>query len=386
MKVNHTISSIDKSTGGPARSVTHLLSSMMDENASLKIELETIESNNPIISKFNKSNSSIRFHSSNKIGYSKSLKQQLLKSDVQLFHGHGLWQASVHQMAKISFSRNIPYIITPRGMLEPWSLTQGRLKKKIALKLFQFNDLKNATCIHATAAMELESIRNLGFKNPIAMIPNGINISEFPVKRPEKSTKPKKILFLSRIHPKKGIENLIEAWKLIPLKNRANWKIVVVGNGDETYIQCLENKIVSENLCEQIEIKKPVFGTDKIKLYREASLFVLPTFSENFGIVIAEALASYTPVITTKGAPWEELNTNNAGWWIDIGIKPLKIALEDAIGVSDKTLAEMGINGRKLIEDKYSMVSVGKQMIELYDWILDNTDKPSFVHLIHDNE
>lgn len=381
MRICHTISSIDKNSGGTSTYLKLLTNSLLKED---NLYQEVVANNSEYPVKLN-NKITVNFIEIGTGGFFK--KNNIIENiHCDLLHANGLWESVCHNSIKLALKMNIPYIVSPHGMLEPWSLKQGRLKKKIALKLFQFNDLKKATCIHATAPMELESIRNLGFKNPIALIPNGINISEFPVKRPEKSIKPKKILFLSRIHPKKGIENLIEAWKLMPLKNRANWKIEVVGNGDETYIQSLENKIVSENLCEQIEIKKPVFGIDKIKLYREASLFVLPTFSENFGIVIAEALASYTPVITTKGTPWEELNTNNAGWWIDIGIKPLKIALEDAIGVSDKTLAEMGTNGRKLIEDKYSMVSVGKQMIELYDWILDNTDKPSFVHLIHDNE
>jgi glycosyltransferase involved in cell wall biosynthesis len=267
-------------------------------------------------------------------------------------------------------------------MLEPWSLTQGKLKKQFALKLFQLNDLKKATCIHATAPMEVENIRDLGFKNPIAMIPNGVNIDEFPTSFPEKGNKTKKILFLSRIHVKKGIENLIEAWKLIDTELKKDWKIEIVGNGDQNYIKSLKEKIVLENLTGEIEIKKPVFGKDKIKLFREASLFVLPTFSENFGIVIAEALASYTPVITTKGTPWEDLNESKSGWWIDIGVAPLKLALEEALSTKEQDLLEMGVNGRKLIENKYSMNSVGKQMIELYDWILKkNSIKPKFVDI-----
>ena len=125
-----------------------------------------------------------------------------------------------------------------------------------------------------------------------------------------------------------------------------------------------------------------MFGLEKIKLFREASLFVLPTFSENFGIVIAESLASYTPVITTKGAPWEDLKTNKCGWWIDIGVEPLKKALEQAIGSNDKILIKMGVNGRKLIEDKYSMQSVAEQMLQLYQWILTKDNKPNFVDIL----
>ncbi|QXP69081.1 glycosyltransferase [Polaribacter sp. R2A056_3_33] len=382
MKINHIISSIDKSSGGPARSVTHLIDSVLRNSNEIEIILNTLESNNPIITKFDSTKGSLYFNKKGLLKYSRPLDVKLIDSDSDLFHGHGIWQLPVYQMAKIARKLNKPYIITPRGMLEPWSLTQGQLKKKIALKTFQTNDLEKASCIHATAQMEVESIRNLGFINPIAMIPNGVNIDEFPASFPEKSNTPKKILFLSRIHIKKGIENLIEAWGLIDNNLKENWKIEIVGNGDENYIKTLKEKIISENLTLEIEIKKPVFGADKIKLFREASLFVLPTFSENFGIVIAEALASYTPVITTKGTPWEDLSKNNSGWWIDVGTEPLKIALEEALNTKEETLFKMGINGRGLIENKYSMDSVGNQMIELYNWILLKEDKPSFVDIV----
>ena len=138
--------------------------------------------------------------------------------------------------------------------------------------------------------------------------------------------------------------------------------------------------IKTNNLQEEIFIKKPVIGNEKINSYRDASLFVLPTFSENFGIVVAEALASYTPVITTKGAPWQDLNTHKCGWWIDIGVNPLKEALVKATTAKNETLLSMGVNGRKLIEDKYSMESVSSKMLALYKWILKKGDKPKFIY------
>ena len=236
--------------------------------------------------------------------------------------------------------------------------------------------------MHATADMEVESIRKLGLKNPIAMIPNGINIDEFSEEVPIKASDKKKILFLSRIHPKKGIENLVTAWLKLDVTLKKDWVLEIVGNGDTKYIKTLKNLIKGHKLDAQIFILAPVFGAEKIKLYREASLFVLPTFSENFGVVIAEALASYTPVITTKGAPWKDLETCDCGWWIEIGVEPLINALKVAMSCNKEEIIDKGKNGRKLIEEKYSITSVAKKMVTLYSWILNKTVKPNFVDTI----
>jgi len=382
LKINHIITSIDISTGGPARSVTHLISEMLSLESNIKIDLDALKCPEPILNSFSVSNGSVSFHDFEKLGLSKSLKSSLKKSDAHLFHGHGLWQMPVHQMAKIARQRHIPYIITPRGMLEPWSLTQSPLKKKLALSLFQKKDLNCAACIHATAPMEVKSIRALGFTNPIAMIPNGIDLRAFSDTIPNKSKTPKRMLFLSRIHIKKGIENLIEAWQQVDANVKQDWVIDIYGNGDPTYIESLKIKIKTANLEQQINIKPPVFGDQKTKVFREASIFVLPTFSENFGIVVAEALASFTPVITTKGAPWEELNTNNCGEWIDIGVSPLVEALNTMLAKSPEALQQMGQNGRQLIEQKYSMQAVAKQMLALYDWILNSSSPPNFIDIV----
>lgn len=380
MDIHHVISTIDISSGGPARSVTHLIESIHSIDKDIEIELSSLKTAQPIITKFVNNRGRLNLYKSGRLGYSSMLIKNLKDSEAKLFHGHGLWELPVHHMAAAARKNKIPYIITPRGMLEPWSLEQGSLKKKLALKLFQYKDLKKADCLHATAPMEVESIRKLGLKNPVAMIPNGVNVAEFDKKPGIKSDEPKKILFLSRIHVKKGIENLIDAWSL--LSNKDSWVIEIIGNGDALYIQSLKEKIKAANLENEIFIKPPLFGKEKIEAFRSASLFVLPTFSENFGIVIAEALAGYTPVITTKGAPWEDLNKHNCGWWIDIGVDPLKAALEEAMSCDAKELLVKGSNGRKLIEEKYSMESVAKKMTALYRWTISKKDKPEFIDII----
>ncbi|MFZ2284908.1 MAG: glycosyltransferase [Lutibacter sp.] len=380
MNISHIIASMDESTGGPARSVTHLLEELGKIEAISQVNLLSLKSENPLLSKFSNPKLQLKFFEAELFGFSKALEMNLQSINTSLFHGQGLWQLPVHQMALAARKRKIPYVISIRGMLEPWSLQQSKVKKKIAMQLFQYKDLKEAACLHATALMEVDSIRKLGFKNPIACIPNGINIAEFPQKEySEQPGSKKRVLFLSRIHPKKGIELLLEAWKSIDLELRENWIIEIAGNGENDYINQLKSLIKVKGLENKIKIVGPKFGKEKLALYQSADLFVLPTYSENFGIVIAEALSCGVPVITTKGTPWQELETVNAGKWIEIGVAPLKEALLQMMEKSDLERETMGKNGRKLIEEKYSIESVAKKMVALYAWIINGGKKPDFV-------
>ena len=386
MNISHIISSIDESSGGPARSVTHLLEELGKIEAISQVNLLSLKSANPLLATFLNPKLQLKFFKAELFGFSKALKMNLQSIQTSLFHGQGLWQLSVHQMALAARKRKIPYVISIRGMLEPWSLQQSKVKKKIAMQLFQNKDLKAAACLHATALMEVKSIRDLGFKNPIACIPNGININDFPQKEcNEQSSSIRKILFLSRIHPKKGIELLLEAWKSIDLELRENWIIEIAGNGENDYINQLKSLIKVKGLENKIKIVGPKFGEEKLTLYQSADLFVLPTYSENFGIVIAEALSCGVPVITTKGTPWEALLATQSGWWIDIGVAPLKAALVEALQTSPQSLQQMGDNGRKLVEEKYSIQAVAKQMMELYEWIINGGKKPVFVDIYKRN-
>lgn len=376
-KVLHTISSIDLSGGGPSKSISDLANHQGLQGNDVTIF--THASENPYLTE--SSHPNLRLVFIKKTQFTRSLNALLKCEKFNLLHGHGIWQMPVHHMVQLANNSNIPYLISPRGMLEPWSLATGKWKKKLAMALFQRNDLKQAACIHATAKMEAENIRNLGFKNPIAVIPNGIDLMEFPLKKGKSKTEKQTILFLSRIHPKKGIENMVEAWHRIDASIKGDWQIEIAGNGDENYVASLQKIIDEKGLAKEIQIIGPQFGEAKLSTYHRADLFVLPTYSENFGIVVAEALACGVPVITTKGAPWEELNTHHAGWWIDIGVEPLKEALSMAMKLSDAERHQMGLNGRKLVEENYSIESVAQKMIRLYDWILNGGEKPEFVEV-----
>lgn len=174
------------------------------------------------------------------------------------------------------------------------------------------------------------------------------------------------MLFLSRVHVKKGINFLIEA--VAALKDELDGYVVkIAGPGEESYINELKELAKRLRVDDRVEFVGSVFGDRKFDLYREADVFVLPTHSENFGIVVTEALACGTPVITTKGTPWEELETYHCGWWTEIGSKPTVKALRDFLALTEKELERMGQNGRRLVERKYSCQRIAQEFMEMYE-------------------
>jgi len=382
MKISHVIASLDVSTGGPARSSTSLVKALLEFKNIEFAEILTLVSDEPIMDNFNNSKGSIKFFETTILDYSKKLDIYLKsQSEIDLYHAHGIWSIPMHQIAKYARSKKKPYIISIRGMLEPWSMQQSRLKKKIAMALYQNKDLTKSDCIHATAFSEAESIRYLGYKNPIAVIPNGIDLDDYPLKDLKSTSAKKKILFLSRIHYKKGIELLIEAWGRLDPIIRADWEIEIAGNGDSVYIEKLKSSIVGKGFQNDIKIVGPKFGKDKLNTYHNADVFVLPTYSENFGIVIAEALACGIPVITTKGTPWKELEDYKAGKWIDVNVESLVTALKLYCTLEKTELEKIGRNGRGLVEEKYSIEAVAKKFVDLYDWLIHGGNAPDFVSL-----
>lgn len=360
MKVLHFIASVDK-TGGGTTAYMQLLS--IELKNILELIVVTGTSPNPIELKC----VDVRFLDISLFRWFLLKKEilELLKIEKpEIVHINGIWMPQTWLFQKCAQKLNIEVVLSPHGMLEPYILARHPLKKKIALALYQHKTIKKADYLHATAESELRHIRNLGYTQPAAIIPNGIDLSEVKVKT--HYSKVKNILFMSRIHPKKGIELLIEAVSQI---NPSGINIIIAGEGDPDYVNKLKNFASEKGCSDKFNYIGGVYGNEKWELLKSADLFVLPTFSENFGIVVAEALAIGIPVITTTGTPWQELKTQKCGWWIDLSVPNLVKALSEAIEYTPEQLKEMGLRGRKLVEEKYDIKTISKSMVEFYNQI-----------------
>ena len=374
MKILTFISSLDINAGGPSRSVPILVKGLAE--LGMDVTLMTIYSENMNVHALEGTTAKLKLLEPS---FSRSEIAQYLKDEkFHLIQIQSMWDLPYHKVMVEARRLGIPYIVTPRGMLEPWSLLQKKWKKKLAWWLYQRNDVQKSVCVFTTAKMEAEHVSNLGITTYKAVIPNGIETDSYPCKTSIDVVK-KQLLFLSRVHVKKGIEILFDAWKRIH-SEFAEWQLLVVGNGEAEYIQSLENKVECLGLKDSIKILPPVFGNDKIRLYQESALFCLPSFSENFGMVIAEAMSRGTPVITTTNCPWDILNETNTGWCVDLSVDNLEYALREALSMNPTELYDMGQKASKLIRDNFDYRSVARKTLCLYEWLLGGGNKPEFVY------
>ncbi len=297
------------------------------------------------------------------------------QKQIDLIHLHGMWSPFLAAAALVARKRGLPLVISPHGCLEPWALGYKRHKKLLALRTYQGAILRLAALFVATADQEANSVRRLGLRQPIAIIPNGVDVDSLP--HPAASRQVKTILFLSRVHPKKGLLDLVEAWAIV---RRPGWRIVIAGGDEEGHRAKLEALIRAKGLESDFEFVGFVDGARKQACLDEADIFVLPTYSENFGIAVAEALANELPVITTTGAPWQDLVTHHCGWWVAPGVQGVSNALRDAIDCDPGELKRMGQRGRRLVIDKYSWDKIGCAALKVSKWLLDpSRPKPAIV-------
>lgn len=310
------------------------------------------------------------------------LSEQCAKGRVDVLHNHGMWQMNAIYPARAARRGPVKLIYSPRGAFSQWAMRHGSKFKRIFWPLLQAPALQQASCFHATAESEYRDIRRLGFRQPVAIIPNGIDTGDLPDRVP---APPRTLLFLGRIHVVKGLDKLLLAWRQVQTRF-PDWRLVIIGSDDgyhgvSGYLETLKAEAGALGL-ERIEFLNACFGREKFAAYRNAELYILPSYSENFGVTVAESLAMATPAIVTKGAPWSGLVENQAGWWVDIGVEPLVVCLNEALSRSPEELAAMGRNGRDWMEREFSWDSIGHRMAATYRWLCDKTlPAPDWVRL-----
>lgn len=381
MKILHTISSMGVNSGGTSTCTFDLANGLNDANCATEILTIDVKcSSDKIIS----NDEFLRVVSNDRIskyGYSRNFKHAISLEDYSLCHINGLWEYVNYISASVSRKMGKPYIVTPHGMLYPQALNQNKLLKKAFLFL-QFNDvLRNASCIHVTCLEEMNYYRALGFTNPVAVIPNPIIINNF-VGSYEVEKGNRRFGFLGRLHPRKKVLELIYAWSKLGDKVK-DAELIIVGSGDAVYEDFLKREVQRLNL-NNVIFEGFLSGKEKFDMLSSLTALVVPSDFENFGMIVVEALIMKTPVIASKGTPWEELEKKQCGWWVENDIDSIATTINKVLLQDNSELKIMGENGFKLVQEKYIIEKVTEKMIRLYNWILNGGETPEFVYLKND--
>ncbi len=362
MDIYQLIHGVDNQSAGPTYSVSKLAEGLNEYGH--KSEIISLGDNPEVWNSNSVLNNYVPHGMGRFFGYNKQHFQyirDILEKDV-VVHGHGVWRFT-NLFPLFIKKPKAKLICSPRGMLTPWSMRYKKWMKLPFWQTIQKPALQKIDCFHVTSEMELEDLRTLGFKQPAVIIPNGVDIPVLP----DNLKRKKQIVFLSRIDPKKGLDILLPVWSEI-FKKYSDWSLKIIGPLDSTYAQSMIEKARLLNL-NNIEFTGALHGKEKYNELTQSSLFVLPTYSENFGLVVAEAFAHGLPVITTTETPWLNLEERKCGWTIKPNEKELFSVLIHVLENS-KLFKEYGENGRKWMKQEFSWKKVTKDMLNTYESIV----------------
>lgn len=308
-------------------------------------------------------------------------------ASVDIMHVSEFWPYSTHMASRIGSRMGVPYMLAPAGAFEPWAMKSNRckwLKKMGYLHLIGRSAVEGAACLQACSFKEVEHFRQMGCGGPVTIIPNGVDTSTFiPGDRTEAQDYwpiPKDrlmVLFMSRLSPEKGLDLLIPAWAdLMRSPSSKDAMLVIAGPDDRGYQRVVERMIDTYDVSSRVCMIGMVHGRQKLALLRRADVFILPSYSENFGIVVAEALACGTPVITTTGTPWEQLHTVDAGRWVPPTKQDIGESLHELLGMSESQRQQMGERGAVLIREHYTWEEAARKFSTVCDCIMQGKPIP----------
>ncbi len=379
MKVLHIIPTLSPEHGGPSESVWRLVNGLQQQQlADVSLWTTDVDTSIKHIDQCQKQFPGVVFFG----GWRRPVKEfsveftaELLRhaKQFELVHIHSVFNYISLVSASICLRRKIPYVISPRGMFQPWSLKQNEFVKKLYRLVFLDRHMRGARGIHVTSDLEMESLQREFPSARIANIPNPLPqvhgpgppfLERFPELRNKRI-----LLYLSRIHPKKGVAELLEAWRRVTDGFPA-WHLVLVGPGRPAHVKAMQVSITRLNLNQRVSWLGPLFDAERDEAYRAAELFVQPSYQENFGNSIAEALALGCPVLTTRETPWKILEERRWGWWVPMSVESLAGTLREALSLAPEELRAKGREAKAWIETECSLPAVSQKMSDWYRNIL----------------
>ena len=324
----------------------------------------------------------------------RGLREACQTADV--IHGNSLWMMpNVYPFWAVKGTK-CKLVVAPRGTLAAWSLKKGWLKKKIFGWLLQNQVLSRADMFHATSEKEYEEIRAAGYKQPVAIVPIGMEVPETRLRSKVEVVggegRLHRVAFFGRLHKVKAVDRLVQAWEIITKESNHNcqpqpaistsfhdWELVVAGpdNGIRDELE----QYIAEHKVPRVRFVGEINGVAKYDFLSASDIYVLPSFTENFGITVAEALACGTPAIVSRGTPWHGVGNNRCGWWVENTPGVLAETMRQAMSISDEERSAMGKNGKEWIRRDFSWEGIGAKMKAAYEWLLNGGDRPEYVKI-----
>ncbi len=314
--------------------------------------------------------------------YAPELSHNLSAANLDLVHTHGLWTYLSIVTLRWSQKRMKPYVVSPHGMLDPSALRNSQWKKRIASFLFEWRHLKGAACLHAINRPEAVAMRDFGLKNPICVIPNGVEIPDSTSKMqpPEWGTEVvrgrKILLYLGRLHPKKGLPTLLKSWREAISKN-GDWILVIAGWDQSGHRSELEQLVAQLGISDSVKFVGPLFGGQRDAAYQSANAFVLPSLSEGQPLAVLEAWSHGLAVIMTRECNLGEGFEMGAAIRMEPAIASGIDALETLFSLGDAALREMGMCGKRLVASSFSWPQIAAEMFSVYQWVIGAGPAPS---------
>lgn len=385
----HVVHNLDDSYGGPARSIPELMHAM-DELAwcseAVSLKFHSSE-RNEVIEKHRISWRPLNAQIHPSLAFNTQLTRVLASGRPDLIHFHNMWNYVPLAAHRAGIRLGCPVVMSPRGNLFAWNLNKSKIKKALYLRFFRDTLFKRSAAIHATSASEVAAVKKLTARTPVALIPNGVDLEEFSnvgSKVLHKSNldldvEKKHILYVGRIEEKKGLAILITAFAELRRRGSTCELIVAGPVYSKSYADHCQRVALDLGVNDAIRWLGMVAGDARADVYGAADLFVLPTQSENFGMVIAEALSASVPVITTVGTPWAAIEANGAGYIIEPDAAQLSGAMKHFFNLAPSSVLEMSRAARRIAE-MHGWRAPAAKMSDLYNWLLGRGGKPDFVY------